>query len=399
MSGPSLKLPRGADEWLRELPLREPDFEAQAQAIEARLALVHASADPLDVLAMPALVPEPGEPQAPPEVRPAAAPPRSFTAIARRSLQQSKDDRTALVKELLAATSHARRADPELVARVRAAGNGAATSTPLPSGATPLPSGERPSGVVARLGAVAAAPTPSAAPPRRRGLVLGALGGALALAASVALFVKLGGNEAASSSTPVARPALAEAPETRAEPAAAPATPTSEAADESPVLTPGALAEAPAERAKPSNVEASAPKAASGKALAVAPAPRVTPEPSAPAAPETKVASAPSAAAQAEPPPEPQMKPAQGSHDSLPLSPSGGAVSTALAAVRNDAQACLAGQTSPVVAVVTFASDGHVTSVTAGGPSGACIQAALAKARLSPFARDQFRATTTIRPP
>jgi hypothetical protein len=74
-------------------------------------------------------------------------------------------------------------------------------------------------------------------------------------------------------------------------------------------------------------------------------------------------------------------------------------VSTALSSVRGGAQACLAGQSEAVTAVVTFASDGHVQSVRASGPSGACIQAALSKAHIAPFAKDSFSATTTVRPP
>ena len=76
-----------------------------------------------------------------------------------------------------------------------------------------------------------------------------------------------------------------------------------------------------------------------------------------------------------------------------------GAVSTALNSVRGGAQACLAGQTDSVSAVVTFASDGHVLRVSASGSSAACIQAALSKARIAPFAKESFSATTTIRPP
>ena len=93
------------------------------------------------------------------------------------------------------------------------------------------------------------------------------------------------------------------------------------------------------------------------------------------------------------------MKPAQGNSGSVPLTPSAGAVSTALGAVRGGAQACLAGQTNPVSATITFAPDGHVLRVSAGGPAAACIQAALSKAHVAPFARESFSATTTIRPP
>jgi hypothetical protein len=97
--------------------------------------------------------------------------------------------------------------------------------------------------------------------------------------------------------------------------------------------------------------------------------------------------------------PEPPLKPAEGNSGSVPLNPSAGAVSTALSSVRGGAQACLAGQTDPVNAVVTFASDGHVLRVSASGPSAACIQAALSKAHIAPFAKESFSATTTIRPP
>jgi hypothetical protein len=40
-----------------------------------------------------------------------------------------------------------------------------------------------------------------------------------------------------------------------------------------------------------------------------------------------------------------------------------------------------------------------VLRVSASGPSAACIQAALSKAHIAPFAKDSFSATTTIRPP
>jgi hypothetical protein len=52
-----------------------------------------------------------------------------------------------------------------------------------------------------------------------------------------------------------------------------------------------------------------------------------------------------------------------------------------------------------VTATVTFASDGRVLRVSASGPSGACIQGALSKAHIAPFAKESFSATTTIRPP
>lgn len=383
MSGPTLKLPSGADEWLRDFPVSEPDFEAQAKTIEARLhARLDGSAD--DVLKAPELTPEPGEP--------AKAPVRSFTEMARQSVQQpTHDDSTALVKELLAATSQARRPDADMVARVRAAGKSPAT--------TPLPSGERPSGVVARAAAAPAAPVAAEAPTNRRGVMLGTLGAALAVAAAIALFVRSGASDAP--------PPLEDRSATSAAEVVPLAPPRTEDVPAKP--SPGVLGspDALATSAEPTANEttgatpktATAPGAASlaskaqpAGAIATKPGKVVLQDD-----PQTEKTAG--AERQAEPPPEPAMKPAEGSTDNVPLSPSGGAVSTALGAVRGGAQACLAGQSSSVTAVVTFASDGHVTSVTAGGPSGACIQAALSKARLTPFARDHFSATTTIRPP
>jgi hypothetical protein len=228
--------------------------------------------------------------------------------------------------------------------------------------------------------------------------VLGTIGAAMAVAAAFALFVKSGAPEAPPVRDVPATPAVAVAP-----PDVARAEPHSTKASEGVVSSPDALAMSPEsvanEAARPSPKAAAATGTASpgGKAQ---PASASSPKPGKVVLEDDpKTEKTASAAPQLEPPPEPQMKPAEGSTDSVPLSPSGGAVSTALGAVRSGAQACLAGQSGSVTAVVTFASDGHVTSVTAGGPSGACIQAALSKARLTPFARDHFSATTTIRPP
>jgi hypothetical protein len=96
---------------------------------------------------------------------------------------------------------------------------------------------------------------------------------------------------------------------------------------------------------------------------------------------------------------EPKLLPAHGGDTNVPVTPSAGAVSAALGSVRGGAQACLAGQSAPVNAVVTFASNGSVTKVSASGPAATCIQAALAKARIQPFARETFSANTTVRPP
>jgi hypothetical protein len=230
----------------------------------------------------------------------------------------------------------------------------------------------------------------------------------IALAAAFALFMR---SQSADSEN-ATKTALDRAVAAQSNPPAAPhaVSPTAPAAapgNAEGVVTPEALASAPArERGASAHVtgatKASAPTAAvAGNA---------NPSTASSAAPSNAVVldedSEPAQAVAAtepkpkvEPAPEPELKPAEGNSGSVPLTPSAGAVSTALASVRGSAQACLAGQSDPVSAVVTFAPDGHVLRVSAGGPSGACIQAALSKARIQPFARDSFSATTTIRPP
>jgi hypothetical protein len=401
MSEPTLKLPRGADQLLQSFPAGEPDFEAQAKEIEARLATGVANAGVTfdQVLAAPSLDAEAGEPAAPSEVRAAPVPKSSFAEMARKSLQK-KDD-SAELKELLAATAQSRRPNAEMVERVRAAGRAAAgvsaTGTPLPSSSRE-PSVEeaaRPSGVVAR-----ARPTPRATAPsaNQRGTVIGIVGVAVGIAACVALFLETRSSESPTSAALAAENAAQQpAPTPHAVGAAATATKPEEG-----VVSPDSLAAAPqavavheAAKASPKSAPAAlgAPSKPAAAASTRAPE-RVEladdPEPAPVAAADPK--SAPAA-------PEPPLKPAQGASGDVPLTPSAGAVSTALSSVRAGAQACLAGQSDAVTAVVTFASDGHVLRVSASGPSGACIQAALSKAHIAPFARDSFSATTTIRPP
>ncbi|HKY35695.1 MAG TPA: hypothetical protein VJN18_07150 [Polyangiaceae bacterium] len=411
MNEPTLKLPRGADDLLRDFPISEPDFEAQAKAIEARLkgdakgpgALLPLSAGISvdDLLKTPELAAEPGE-NAPPAstvsaVRAAEPPKSNFAEMARKSLQKGEDDSAQITKELLAATAQSRRASAEMVERVRAAGRPSATTTPLPSSES-SEEAQRTSGVVARAEPTAQAVAPA---PNNRGTVIGIVGAALAVAACLALFIQSGESksptEAALAATRASQPAAA-AP-------AKPVAPTQAQPSEG-VMNPEALASVP--EAAREVTQGAAPRAALDAGAAT---PSKAAGPGANAKAEAVVleddpepnkalpAADAKAKAKSEPAPEPALKPAQGSSGNVPLTPSGGAVSTALSSVRGGAQACLAGQTDPVTATVVFAADGHVLSVRAGGPSGACIQAALSKARITPFAKDSFSATTTIRPP
>lgn len=393
MSEPTLKLPHSADELLREFPATEPDFEAQAQAIQARLKGSPGGMVFDDWLKVPELPAEPGEPSLASSVR--TAPKTNFAEMARKSVQK-KDDSVEVAKEFLAATAQNRRPDAEMVERVRRAVRVPATSTPLPAEEP-----QRNSGVVERAPARARANATAESAPAaiNRGTLIGIAGGVFALAAAVALFVKSGQPDKQTSAALAAENA-ADAPAAIAPKSQVDAPPAAEANNNG-VVSPETLAAAPVPQvpkvspAKASPAGAAAPastKAASRGAkqeavvLEEEPTPvRVAPDEAKPAKPE--------------PTPEPQLKPAEGSTSSVPLNPSAGAISTALGSVRSNAQACLAGQSDPVTAVVTFSADGHVVRVSAAGPSGACIQAALSKARIAPFAKDSYSATTTIRPP
>ena len=399
MSEPRLKLPRKADELLQEFPATEPDFEAQANAIVARLKGSPGGLVFDDLLKTPELSAEPGEPAPPSSVRATSAPKTNFAEMARKSLQQN-DDAKALAKELLTATAQSRRPNAEMVERVRAAGRALtpATATPRPIADNAAEEAQRASGVIARA---ATTVRPTAAPANNRGVMIGIAGGLLALAACVALFLRSSGEDERTSAALAAQKA-ADAP-TAAAPqveAAAPGAKTNDGVVSPEALTAAPLSEA-AEAAKPSAL-----KAGAGPAPVAALAARAAPSVAVGAKPEAVVleddpapAQAEPAKSKAEPLPEPQLKPAEGSAGSVPLNPAGGAVSAARNSVRSGAQACLAGQTDSVSAVVTFASDGHVLRVSASGSSAACIQAALSKAHLAPFAKESFSATTTIRPP
>lgn len=404
MNEPTLKLQRNADELLREFPGSEPDFEAQALAIEARLKGSPGGVVFDDLLRVPELAPEPGEAAAPSSVRATSAPKSNFAEMARKSVQK-KDDGAELAKELLAATAHSRRPNAEMVERVRAAGRPAATTTPLPTTETAADEA-RPSGVVTRAVApAAAAAAPSNNNSNRIGIIVGVAGSLVAIAACVALFLKSGDDGRSSAAALAAAQKANDAPAAAAAPAAA--TPGAKSNDG--VVSPEALKEAPVAAAHDAAVGA-APKAAGAAAPVAAPAPGAKAAPSASTAvaqqqvvleedPEPAQAAPAEPKAAPTPAAEPALKPAEGNAGSVPLTPSGGAVSTALRSVRAAAQACLAGQTDPVNAVVVFASDGHVLRVNAGGPAGACIQAALSQAHIAPFAKESFSAPTTIRPP
>jgi hypothetical protein len=94
-----------------------------------------------------------------------------------------------------------------------------------------------------------------------------------------------------------------------------------------------------------------------------------------------------------------ELKPTGGISDR----PSTGAAQAAVGAVLGAARACLAGQTAPSSATLVFGSDGEVnrvqvTGAAAGTPAENCVEAALKKARVQPFAAPSFSLGVTVRP-
>jgi hypothetical protein len=97
------------------------------------------------------------------------------------------------------------------------------------------------------------------------------------------------------------------------------------------------------------------------------------------------------------------LRPAAGSPSGgLPDRPSTGAVQAAVGSVMGAARACVAGGAA-TPAQVTFGSDGTVQSVTVSGPNAgtaaaSCIDAALRRARVAPFASPNFSLMVWVRP-
>lgn len=113
-----------------------------------------------------------------------------------------------------------------------------------------------------------------------------------------------------------------------------------------------------------------------------------------------KAASAPSAPK----PGDAKLRPAELSTSNMTDRPSAGAAQAAVGAVLGTARACVAGHPQPSSAQLVFGSDGQVQSVTVGGPAAGtpaatCIESALKKARVQPFAASSFSLGVTVRPP
>jgi hypothetical protein len=379
MSGehePDSKLVLRAESLARALELREPDWDAFEQRVTERLA----SAPPAGEALLAPPFPELEEER---RTRSGGEPRESVSLadLARATVaKRAENEAASVAKESLALASQ-QRAQVERIA-------------------------ERKS----RAAAQAAAPTPEAQPaktqPARtnvwdsRGPWLGVAVAAVGLAASFGLyFARQPPNtvvvtQPALTSTPVtvtSAARLGEDPKPSAREAAelpGNAVAPAPSADAVAAIDPPATALSPAGAASGVNSERpSAAKSVPTKAE------RVVLDESRPAGP-----GAPTAAGKPQLRPA-ELKPVEGISDR----PSTGAAQAAVGAVLGAARACLAGQSTPSSATLVFGSDGEVDSVritggAAGTPAAACVESALKKARVQPFAAPSFSLGVTVRP-
>jgi hypothetical protein len=119
---------------------------------------------------------------------------------------------------------------------------------------------------------------------------------------------------------------------------------------------------------------------------------------------DPKAAAKPAPSAAPARPADSKLRPAELSGGTMTDRPSAGAAQAAVGAVLGAARTCVAGHPQPSSAQLVFGSDGQVSSVTVGGPAAgtpaaACIESALRKARVQPFAASSFSLGVTVRPP
>lgn len=374
MTSKAPRLPSRAESLLADLPMPERDWEAQARAIDEKLASVDLGSTDTALLEAPELGTEPGEP--------ASATPRppstSLADLARSVSPKSKrEESNALFKQSLSVAAAAR---AQLPAATRAHATNAPTLQAPPSNAAP------------RRDAPKSALVP----------FLAGAGVAIAAAAVVALVMRTPAQTPAP--VVVTPPAVAErvaaAPTQPAEnEAAVPEAPGAESAPREREIEPSpsemARTESEAERTakRVPRAEPPAPTTAAAPAVPAArpPAPpkATSPKPERVVLDETEAPPAPTQ------PAESALRPASGASNTIPDQPSNGATQAALGSVLGAARACVAGMTGTSTASITFNSEGRVAKVSvsgpaAGTPAGACIQSALSRARVSPFTKPSF---------
>ena len=400
---------------LVSFPLAERDWEKDALAVEARLSKTALGSTDAALLEAP-LASEAGEPNAPLS---ATATPlahsgvrtQSLADIARRSVENKQAAEREMARESLALAS--KRPSALEVQALREVMNSKLPAAPHappssgPASAAPPASQPVPSALSARNAATvppARAKLSAAANPWPK-LGIAAVG--MALAAGVLFWLR--------QPAPIPLASSSAAPPTEAQKTTEAAPTTNPAPAPAPIaadpgvtvgVNPDSLPESAPKAAEPAHD-----KAATGGVHAPAPSATAT----GPKAekieledePEKPVVSAPVAPVE-QPvakalPPDPALRPADSTGGAVPAKPSSGAVQAALGAVMSGARRCVAGDEGPSGALVVFASDGHVQSVSvsgpaAGKPSGGCIEAQLGRARVQPFAASSFSVSATVRP-
>ncbi len=396
--GPNMEAALGA------FPFPERDWESAARTLEAQL--TESARESTDATLLGAPLPaEPGEPSSlsatTTPLTSSGVRTQSLAEMARRSVEQNQAAARDMARETLALAAQ-KRPSGEEAAALREAVSAVRAVAEAPS---PGPSSASAQSARASLPAKAAASTASS----RSKIAL--VGGGLALAAALLLWLK--------------QPAPAPAPLVSNDVVAAAAQDTAQSHAASPALSPAATdhpatAAVAATAVDPNALsEESAAKtaeAAHAKVAASAPAaaaPAVSASAAGPA-PEKFVLEEdqPSTVTSAKPaekpveqalPTDPALRPADSTGGAIPVKPSTGAVQAALGAVMSGARHCVAGDEEASSAVVVFASDGHVQSVSvhgpaAGKPAATCIEGQLSRARVQPFAAQSFSVNATVRP-
>ncbi len=418
------RLPRAAEALLIESALPEPDWEAQARSIEQRLAegarpsvvdgllaapLPSESAAAAPPQTDPIRAPEPSSARKPGAEAPAAS--GSLAALARQvAKKSSRPDATAIARESLSAALAARANNDAVVERVRASRPVAAPRAAQSAAKHPPPSAASPPAPSARAAVPSQPVTPSATAPAQDRPARSSWGfavGGLGLAAAVALLV-FTRQPAQTGSIGTARSAptvvVEEAPVVKAAPL--PASPPASAAAAVPPVAP--VPPTPAAAVEPSAVAKLGPVPRENAAPATRPLPAASVSigrgtPAAPAAPAAIVLEeTPPAVARA--PVNPALRPAEGTPvGGLPSKPSTGAVQAAIGSVMGSAKACLAGSSQSAQVELTFGSNGSVVGANVKGPlagssAAQCIEGALRRARVSPFADPIFSLGMWVRP-
>lgn len=344
-----VRLPQRAEELLRGWPAPERDdeaWEASAQAVMSRLGDA-----PADLLFLEAPLPQ-GEADRQSDP---GAPKKSLLEMAKMVEAESKRERDSdFAIESLSLAKSARTSSPSFHD-----GRPSSPSQPVAATATPMPA--LPANVTRLEKRSNAGPI---------GMVIVALAG---LAAATFIIVQTRKSEQPSAALAPPPVAVANAPS----PAAATGKPEEVVA----------LGDLDTQKGPPRTKGVN-----QGGATAMAEKPKPG-EPAPVAKPTTE---------QPDPEEDVKLRPAESS-GGTPEKPALGAVQAAVGAVLGSARACVAGQDGGSNATITFGSDGRVQSVAVSGPAQgtnaeACIKAALSKARVQPFSRPTFAASTAVRP-